>query len=1164
MTAYEYLIEKKIDTKLFFSDFVKSTIDGTLIGMDGFLSGINNYYADKTNPLSTESYLSGKKDELYNDLKKDTYYNIKSIYEKVSGLAPTSLTDYVVPNIQKLTELENVNIKDLKLFYNFKFDQESCLGESNKDNSFNLYQIFQVVDRGNNNIGSRTLGDLTFLYNNLYTDFINLNSINDSTNNTSGNNFSKIASTACQTLFSGLASANGFNFQQIPNYLNLNSAVSNTGTDEDMYEVVDHLFGVHADTQLFGDFTYGKSKKTNTFYGGLSGFPGYVFQIGTNGSTLNAETTEKKVKNNFMNSFCLDIIKGKNNELIITDENVPEEIKKSNVTSFAVDFGKQNQQMFNSIELDTSQFYFTEQSIVAWTDLVNNSQGKTQTSNLFPILEKNQYTCTVHGLGNATIQPLTYFYLRNVPLFYGTYWITNVTHRMSPNTMLTTFKGVRQPIISKNDIRKQLLEIFKISSEKISKASQAVNTVITEGILPTSGTLRKNITDNKPYSEVLQQNITQPSTFSKFDGKTIIGSYLYSITGTNEKSASNIGILATLYNSSKIYSNTEDHSIIIKTMVNIAIGNMRLAVEKGDLRYDDDHKGISLYKLFKLNEKGFSLISPLSTLLDEISKSKTDFLNNIKLLTTEKLYNIQLKMSDGTSLTNTKKIINLKTISQIDTVEDKIDFSDINLFIDTTSKLNYANDTYSAIPGYTLFDLFNLTDNTINKINETNLLSVITPNYSDFTKKETISQLSKYKVSVIYKGTYKPNNIPFFTTTIDDIKGNLIFETKSYYDIVGASVDDLNNVNKTTAPEPGTLKALYTTNVVLRLQEELAKWNPGNIQLKDSNCDKVSGLLDSYFRTTNNYSPNTDNCSKGTPWSAAFISYIMKSSGVKEFVYSKSHSDYIIKARNNRNSGGSYSWYGYDALLNEAKVEVGDLVCYTRGNSINVTWNNIAPNMQTHCDCVTKIDQSNIPVAYVIGGNVSDSVTQTTVLLNKDLTIDLNNNKNNKDKKYIGVLKYQPKETTSNLTYKNFTIGILNMLNANKIDINTGIGVLAASIATGEGYNDTSKLPFINNNPGNLDYSEKYKNIDPKAYKQNGGTEQTSRFTVFSDPNLGMAALLQWIRNNENLTFKKFFTKFAPPNENDTNSFYNTTLNTINKRLNKNYDQNTLIKTIIT
>jgi hypothetical protein len=104
--------------------------------------------------------------------------------------------------------------------------------------------------------------------------------------------------------------------------------------------------------------------------------------------------------------------------------------------------------------------------------LINKPGVTPQTKNIFPVLEKRSYTCTVTSLGNATIQPLTYFYLRNVPLFHGTYWITNVTHKIVPNNMVTTFKGVRQPIVSKNDVRKELLALMRQQKANILSAQR--------------------------------------------------------------------------------------------------------------------------------------------------------------------------------------------------------------------------------------------------------------------------------------------------------------------------------------------------------------------------------------------------------------------------------------------------------------------------------------------------------------------------------------------------------------------------------------------------------------------------------------------------------------------------------------------------------------------
>ena len=51
-------------------------------------------------------------------------------------------------------------------------------------------------------------------------------------------------------------------------------------------------------------------------------------------------------------------------------------------------------------------------------------------------------------LGNALIQPMMYFNVRNIPMFSGPYMITSVSHNISEGEFSTTFKGTRQPFYS--------------------------------------------------------------------------------------------------------------------------------------------------------------------------------------------------------------------------------------------------------------------------------------------------------------------------------------------------------------------------------------------------------------------------------------------------------------------------------------------------------------------------------------------------------------------------------------------------------------------------------------------------------------------------------------------------------------------------------------------
>ena len=51
-------------------------------------------------------------------------------------------------------------------------------------------------------------------------------------------------------------------------------------------------------------------------------------------------------------------------------------------------------------------------------------------------------------MGDALIQPMMYFNIRNIPMFSGPYMITKVTHSVSENGFETQFEGTRQPFYS--------------------------------------------------------------------------------------------------------------------------------------------------------------------------------------------------------------------------------------------------------------------------------------------------------------------------------------------------------------------------------------------------------------------------------------------------------------------------------------------------------------------------------------------------------------------------------------------------------------------------------------------------------------------------------------------------------------------------------------------
>lgn len=110
------------------------------------------------------------------------------------------------------------------------------------------------------------------------------------------------------------------------------------------------------------------------------------------------------------------------------------------------------------------------------------------------------------------------------------------------------------------------------------------------------------------------------------------------------------------------------------------------------------------------------------------------------------------------------------------------------------------------------------------------------------------------------------------------------------------------------------------------------------------------------------------------PWSAAFISWVMKQAGMEDrFSYSEWHATYIrnsIVAR--RNGDKSFAYWGY--RLSERAPQVGDLVGYARQGGVSYDYQPLT--YASHTDLVVAVRAGEVDV---IGGNVQDSVSLKTL-----------------------------------------------------------------------------------------------------------------------------------------------------------------------------------------
>jgi len=115
-------------------------------------------------------------------------------------------------------------------------------------------------------------------------------------------------------------------------------------------------------------------------------------------------------------------------------------------------------------------------------------------------------------------------------------------------------------------------------------------------------------------------------------------------------------------------------------------------------------------------------------------------------------------------------------------------------------------------------------------------------------------------------------------------------------------------------------------------------------------------------------------------WSAAFISYVMRTAGAGEaFPYSPAHSTYVNAART-----GSPELRIRAERPEAYAPRAGDLICMGRASSKNVRYDDLPTEFEGHCDLVVDVAPEMLTV---IGGNVDDAVTAKHVPITEDSTL---------------------------------------------------------------------------------------------------------------------------------------------------------------------------------
>ena len=121
-----------------------------------------------------------------------------------------------------------------------------------------------------------------------------------------------------------------------------------------------------------------------------------------------------------------------------------------------------------------------------------------------------------------------------------------------------------------------------------------------------------------------------------------------------------------------------------------------------------------------------------------------------------------------------------------------------------------------------------------------------------------------------------------------------------------------------------------------------------------------------------------------TPWSAAFVSWVMRRAGLPGFTGSPSHVNYVREAYRNPD-GNAYQVQD----PRSGRPERGDMLCYVRVPSRTYGFADLAAmlsmatndGLNMHCDIVVGANQNNDRLAYLVGGNVQQGVTMRLLRL---------------------------------------------------------------------------------------------------------------------------------------------------------------------------------------
>jgi len=202
------------------------------------------------------------------------------------------------------------------------------------------------------------------------------------------------------------------------------------------------------------------------------------------------------------------------------------------------------------------------------------------------------------------------------------------------------------------------------------------------------------------------------------------------------------------------------------------------------------------------------------------------------------------------------------------------------------------------------------------------------------------------------------------------------------------------------------------TTIALTAQNEERRWTRANgSKILESDPTRLP-ILERYWRATPGHSSAAaaasaaaSSASNNLAWSAAFICFVMRSSGVQSthgFEFSGRHLNYIVGALRNRERSdrNRVFWLAdHIELQNEALPKPGDLLCFNRqvrGTMTTHSYSSLRRDFwlggnqnrpvrgSSHCSVITAIvTRGDSRFVQFIGGNEGNSVRRREIQLNQ-------------------------------------------------------------------------------------------------------------------------------------------------------------------------------------